>query len=192
MINDILRKGFELFDGHNVQLEQIITDLKDFSLEITRDVIISNVVNSHLTATDHDFWFHTDGVFMDVPPEWIIIQVLRADSGGSIELYDTHNINKMVQNIIYKYGKPDQFIKKPLIELKEGDSIFRYRKDYMASDIENAQNLHTAIEESIEKNKIVIGELKDNEFILINNWRFLHRRNLFKGERTIRRIWINK
>jgi hypothetical protein len=195
MIKDFHEKGYLLMNGSEINIDEVLEVFAADGLHVNRDVVISNRdQKANLSASKSDFWFHTDGVFMASPPRVMIIELIKAESGGETELLDVTPIKDEIDNITYNYGKQDQYITADIFSDTDKGEIFRYRKDYMwpADKGVDASGLHVLLEAEAEKNALKLGGMQSGDILILDNWRFLHRRRPFKGERKIRRIWLGQ
>jgi|GEM_PF-3586333 len=169
--------------------EELINDLDEIGLRLDRDVIVSNNKNREgsLYALQDDFWFHSDGSFLKIPPRYIAVIPLVVDGGGDIELLDSDLIGEEKHSLKFFFGKRDESCFFPV---HSSTGIFRYRKDYMVGKDVDLQKINRSIERIADRS-IKISNLNMHDILLIDNWRMLHRRKGFTGERTIRRLWFS-
>lgn len=178
------------------ELETIIYKLEDtYKIKLERDVVVSSyATGDQLKSELGDFWYHSDGAFLPVPPSFILIQVLECSSGGEISLLDTISLNPIVPNTSFFFGKNEKGIVSKIVSYDEKNKkrIFKYRKDYMSSseNTEALEKFNQALASFSKNNEINIGELLQGELIIVDNWRMLHRRKEFYGERVIKRLWF--
>lgn len=197
--NGLKNQGFCLIRNCN---DTYIEEFKEFiqrkGLTTTRDIVIGMEGDgTPLIAQEGDFWYHTDGVFMSTPPHFVLLQVLEASDGGDFYLLDSSTFLEAVPHIELMFGN-DHFKRVyPVISQQDGQSIFRYRMDYMhpiesSSDGDNYNPglITDLVSKAATQWSIYLGRLKSHEGILIDNWTYLHRRNKFTGRRVVRRIWI--
>lgn len=195
MYSKLIKKGYVYLPATKTAEQAVLLKkLRKNNYVISRDTVISNKTEKgDLVAPHDDFWFHTDATFQKKPPKYIGIQVLKSEGGGKLELFDSNNIINIVDNSLCRFGTSENNAIFPIKEMTDDGLIFRYRKDYMNFvDGQPETNLHSLIENMSANNAISIGEMSVGDMLIVNNWRFLHRRAPFRGERTIRRLWIQK
>lgn len=147
-----------------------------------------------LVAEPGDFWFHTDGVFLSVPPRWVFILVLEADTGGAMQVLDTASWLSRLPSAAFWFGRAGKGIAASLCSRAGDVSLIRYRRDYMEQlpggvgpDV-----VHGIVQEEAEQHAVTVGELRPGTGLLLDNWRMLHRRTAFCGRRVIRRVWLGE
>jgi hypothetical protein len=195
--NEIINNGYCLVRlNSNIGLVDAVSEIQNsFNSILKRDVVInSSPTEGELGANTEDFWCHTDGVFINTPPSYVLIQVIEADAGGELCLLDTAHISHVFSKEEFFFGKDENGVKSKIVSYDENSqkTIFRYREDYMASLQPNSTlfNENRKITDYVAKAELKIGKLMPGEFLIIDNWRMLHRRRSFTGKRTIRRLWF--
>ncbi|MBN1206413.1 MAG: TauD/TfdA family dioxygenase [Myxococcaceae bacterium] len=174
-------------------LDALVDSLGQAGFRVVRDVVIGDGT-AQLSPHLGDFWFHTDGVFLPVPPRWVIIQVLRAEGGGGLHVVDATPLAGEVDGREVRFGTERHSITTPVVSALDGLACIRYRADYMRPVHERdggaLEAVHTRVSELAARSAIALGELAVEECLVTDNWRILHRREAFTGTRNIRRIWL--
>lgn len=187
--------GYGVVDTRSARaFVELVRSLIEAGYPLFRDVIIGPPrKGADLAPLDGDFWFHTDGAFLPVPPRWVLIQVLQTDGGGALSLLDLTSFRTRLPNARFWFGQGHQGVEAPIFD-KVGDlPLVRYRRDYMRALSANENEtirIHGLIEEVSRDRALMLGELEPGCSLLADNWRFLHRRAPFVGERSIRRLWL--
>jgi alpha-ketoglutarate-dependent taurine dioxygenase len=173
----------------------IIQAFAEHDFHVTRDVIVSTQdVAGDLTAQAGDFWFHTDGVFLEPPPRWVVIQVLEAEQGGELHVLNAAGLRDSLPSGDVLFGQPHRGVTAPLVvAAASGQRVFRYRQDYMhplsgGADLEAA---HRVVSGLAEQNAVPLGALAPYDCLVLDNWWVMHRRESFSGRRVIRRLWLS-
>lgn len=142
-----------------------------------------------------EFWFHTDGVFLPDPPRFVIIQLLRREPriGGALHVLDTGPFLTQLPDGRLLYGTDAGGVEASIVESRGRDLLVRYRQDYMreVTGGPGAEPIHQKFRELAERHSVRVGSLRPDDCIVIDNWRVLHRRESFEGERLIRRVWLS-
>jgi hypothetical protein len=198
MMEELVEQGWALLHGtqQSNPVQYVVESLSNISAPITRDVQIgSSGCAGDLLASRDEFEFHTDGVFWALPPRWVCIELLRADSGGALHILDLRPIAEVLSAVgrVF-FGRESVGIVGEMLERFDTCQVLRYRRDYTiplsepdATKLENAVNsvaIHAAA------HAVVVGELSLGDCLITDNWRIAHRREAFRGERLIRRLWI--
>lgn len=171
----------------------IIKAFEQSGFHVTRDIIISTPdTPGHLAAQAGDFWFHTDGVFLDLPPRWVLIQLLEASEGGVLHVLNADSLRGEMPEGDVLFGRPDRGVKVPLVAAVDGRQVFRYRQDYMhqlpgGADLDTA---HRVVRDHAARHSILLGSLTPYDCLVTDNWQVMHRRENFVGRRVIRRVWL--
>lgn len=190
LVESLPHNNYLLISPDKRGLQGVIDNMIELGALLIRNVKIGAKEDDScdLTAVQGDFWFHTDGVFKDKPPRWVLIQLLECQGGGSIELLPLKKYFKQLPNSKYFFGIGEEGIEKKLIQ----EEVFRYKENYMRpiKSLQNFDKLKNEIAQIAQKETIQLGELKLNEILIIDNWSILHRRQSFIGTRTIQRIWM--
>lgn len=199
MLSELQKSGYFLGKkGASISLEEAITILEEAGHSLSRkDRVTSNneIISSNVKyAVEGEFWFHSDACFVTIPPRYIIVEVIERDKGGALSILDCSRIDTDI-NQDFIFGNENHSISVPWKASYKGDVIYRYRKDYMkARTPENnslLNELHSAVESSFKENAINLGELDRTEYLIVDNWKMLHSRADFSGERTINRYWFD-
>lgn len=183
--------------GHDVvqgSADEIVAAMIDFGARVVRDVVIDSAGQGALAAQPGDFWFHTDGVFLTVPPRWVVVEVIRADSGGALHVLDGTQLSEVSQLGGYIwFGNDNGGVHAQIVSRIAGRPCLRYRADYMRDDQRGltVNAAHASIAALAAINAVALGELPAGSCLVVDNWRVLHRREAFQGARTIRRLWLH-
>lgn len=188
--------GFCVLDTRaDAMLVHLVRTLAGAGYPLLRDVRVGPA-ESGATLSPHegDFWFHSDGVFLPLPPRWVVIQLLHSEGGGALSLLDASALCDRMPATQFWFGKNSQGVRAPVVDTTRDLRFIRYRRDYMhgviGADSEAAAAVHDLIERESNENAISIGELEVGYSLVVDNWRFLHRRAAFIGDRIIRRLWF--
>lgn len=159
---------------------------------LVRDAVIdSRPGEGDLAAQAGDFWFHTDGCFMTEPPRLLAIVLVEAGPGGALSLLDARaalshdgGLREAARGEAF-FGLNGRGVRTPAFVPRPPPGVFRYRRDYME---DAPQALHEAVARAAS-DAHELGELRRGEWLIVDNWRLLHRRGPFTGRRRIRRLW---
>ena len=196
MRNELDRLGYSFIEaGTDQETIKVVSRLSENKLNLSRNVIISSLMgNGDLAASNEEFFYHTDATFQKIPPKYIALQLLNPCEGGEIRMFDSALISKYLTNEAYFFGQGDQKIVAKIQEKSpEGSFIFRYRRDYMTSISNDSalNHFHDRLLNATQESSISLGYIPLGKILVINNWKFLHMRGSFTGERTIRRFWFD-
>ncbi|MGX1166740.1 hypothetical protein AB7M16_003006 [Bradyrhizobium sp. USDA 372] len=177
------------------EISLLIAEIEE-DTPLMRDIeIASSGSRAQLQASREQFDFHTDGVFWQVPPRWMCIEVLRADFGGALHVVDLRPLSEVLDAFgpVF-FGNGNGGLVARAVENHDGSQVLRYRQDYMHSvnDAEgvNWGGLHLTAAHHMHRRAHRVGELRANECLFLDNWHFAHFRAAFSGERVIRRLWF--
>lgn len=174
--------------------QNIIQAFAEHDFHVIRDVIVSTQdVPGDLRAQAGDFWFHTDGVFLEPPPRWVVIQVLETEQGGELHVLNAASLSESLPEGNVLFGQPHRGVTSPLVAaVASGQQVFRYRQDYMhplpgGADLEAA---HRVVSGHASQDAVSLGSLAPYHCLVLDNWCVMHRRESFLGRRVIRRLWL--
>ena len=160
---------------------------------------------SHALET---FDWHTDSSFEDIPPKYVILEVVHPDTlgGGLFRIVESSHILShftpqeitILQESVFQFKRPIEFTKDgksdfigPINSTNLG--IFRYRSDTVTASTEESQRV-------LEKSRKIIQdivplfelELEKGMILILDNHRFLHARTrVLDKNRWLRRMRIN-
>lgn len=194
-LKNLIERGYQVVESSDTQaLLQIISELGNLGFVVMRDAIIGGRNQGvDLVAQPGDFWFHSDGVFLETPPRWVAIQVLETEGGGALHVLDAQPIMDRLHGIYVWFGTEHRGLHVPVISWIGDHQCLRYRADYMQIGISGDVSALEAVHEEVRAfsaNALTLGELPTGWCLVTDNWRVLHRREAFVGQRTIRRIWF--
>jgi alpha-ketoglutarate-dependent taurine dioxygenase len=190
-------RGWEVLEAGpgGEPLANVIEALTGSGTALLRDVEIGSAgCPGDLVASPEEFAFHTDGVFWKLPPRWICIQVLRADGGGALHVLDLDPLADELRRCPHLwFGTGQGGLVGPVVADGGARPVIRYRRDYMHAledtDTAKLAELHERVGAHAAAAERV-GELAPGDCLVIDNWRLAHRREAFRGERRIRRLWF--
>ncbi|MBP7608803.1 MAG: hypothetical protein E6Q99_09165 [Elusimicrobia bacterium] len=188
----LLDRGYDVMHGTGAAAA-MVDGLAQLGYRVGRDVVIGPPGSGVLLPHEGDFWHHTDGTFFAVPPRWVIIEVLRADRGGALHVFDAASLARELDSGTIWYGTELGGVFTSVVTEIDGRPCIRYRADYMhaCDDPDRLAAVHARIARHAATSAIEIGELPPSSCLVTDNWRVLHRRAAFTGERTIRRLWLS-
>lgn len=175
-------------------IQGIVQAFSERAVEVTRDVIIGPPeVCPDLVGQADEFWFHTDGVFLDHPPRWVIVQILEAKHGGQLQVVNATGLHDKLPPGDVLFGNSRKGVIRPLVTNVGDERVIRYRQDYMhqiagGADIETA---HLMVREHAREHATPLSPLEPYDCLVLDNWYVMHRRKKFTGRRIIRRIWLS-
>lgn len=188
----LLEDGFALCELGTAMAEAV-EHLRPVAPTVMRDVLIGpDTSTCGLAPLQGDFWYHTDGVFLKSPPHFVVIQVLKCEAGGGFWVLDSRTLVGF-PNEALRFGTSVHSIAACPLEKAPGqERVFRYRRDYLVRDAmpECCEALDQAVCMAAAEHARRLGELPSGTTLVLNNWRMLHRRETFSGDRTIRRVWL--
>ncbi len=194
--NELTNLGYAYLDvGTDLNLLNEISHLSGTRLNLTRSVTISSLIGEgDLQSSNDEFYYHTDATFQLIPPKYIAIQLLKPCEGGEIRVFNSSHLNSKNLEMPCYFGSGDQRILARILDrAPDGSFLFRYRRDFMSPALEESdlERVHQELFLSAQSNSISLGAIPLGKVLVINNWRFLHSRGSFSGERTIRRYWFH-
>lgn len=176
--------------------EMLVEELAASGAALSRAVEISSSNGGAVLRASRDlFDFHTDGVFWPVPPRWMCIEVLRADQGGALHVIDLRPLADALSlmGAVFFGNEHGGTIASAAADI-DGDLILRYRRDYMLPVEETSEGGWTAAHDAFlrhtQANARRVGELQESQCLFLDNWKFAHCREAFKGDRIIHRKWF--
>ncbi|MDH6575442.1 TauD/TfdA family dioxygenase [Kitasatospora sp. MAP5-34] len=182
--------------GDQARMLRLVDELTGGASYLVRDVTIGmpGDESAELVAEQGDFWFHTDAAFLPVPPRWMVIAVLEAESGGGLDVLPAESIDPAALAVRAAYLTADGSRVSPVLEeLPRGRGRrIRYRRDRMLATgaPDGLAAVHRAVETAADQ-AVSVGQLGSGECLLVDNWTVLHRRRPFGGRRVIRRLWFD-
>ncbi len=174
-------------------VKYIIENIEDaFSAKLTRTTLLSsNDISGCLAIQHDDFWFHTDGCFLDIPPRWVALQILDSGEGGDIEILDVFEKIERVRKRCFIYGAKGFGVRRQVVDQVRGMSCLRYRSDYMQEIVPGSlEELDRCIANASGGASRLVG-MTANAIVVIDNWRVMHRRTAFTGDRLVKRFWFD-
>jgi hypothetical protein len=128
------------------------------------------------------------------PPRWVVIHVLRSECGGALHVLDTRTIIGQLRewNKVW-FGTDAAGVATAPVTDEGKTPIVRYRADYMRplTEITELGTLHAFLRVHAARAAVALRELSEGDNLVLDNWRVLHRRTAFEGERVIRRLWLD-
>lgn len=198
MHDELNRLGYSFIEaGADQEIIKAVSQLSGNKLNLSRNVTISSLMGKgDLASSNEEFFYHTDATFQKIPPKYIALQLLNPCEGGEIRIFDSALVSKHLTNESYFFGQGDQKIVAKIQDKSPDCSlIFRYRRDYMIS-ISNPKDselnhFHEQLFNATQESSTSLGYIPLGKILVINNWKYLHMRGSFTGERTIRRFWFD-
>ncbi len=196
MHNELNRLGYSFIEaGTDQEIIKAVSQLSGNKLNLSRNVTISSLMGKgDLASSNEEFFYHTDATFQKIPPKYIALQLLNPCEGGEIRIFDSSLVLKHLTNELYFFGQGDQKIFAKIQDKSpDGSFIFRYRRDYMTSISNDSElnHFHEQLFNATQKSSTSLGYLPLGKILVINNWKYLHMRGSFTGERTIQRFWFD-
>lgn len=203
VIDEMTGSGLALFRSHFGRIEDLRTDNT------------TNANNDQLGYTDAPVDLHTDQPFIAEPPRYQILHCMRpAEEGGDNRLVDARQAAAYLRSVdahayellttvpvrFHRVQKEFESLHVgPILELRDG-AFFRVRSSYFTMDphrlpfpemeaFYRAYARFTAIVS--EPRHQVHASLASGDFLLYDNFRTLHARTGFKGERWMRGVYFD-
>lgn len=186
--------SFAVLPAEGDPLQRAVEALALAGSEITRDVVVGGPGSGdEMVAQDGDFWYHTDAVFWTTPPRWVIVQVLESEGGGELEVADARPLLARLPPGPCFYGRDGVGVRSDVVTATLRGPLVRYRADYM-HEVEGGPALgplHALLRRELPKLGVGLGNLPPGHCLVVDNWTQLHRRRAFRGNRRIRRLWLD-
>ncbi|CAF1551056.1 unnamed protein product, partial [Didymodactylos carnosus] len=205
VIRDFLPDNCHVFESHFGVIEDLRTDNK------------TNKNTDQLGYTNSAVDLHTDQPFIDNPPGMQMLQCIqKADIGGDNHLVNSHKaalylreINPeafyLLSTVAVKFHRKQKQFESlhvgPIIELEEnGNDIKKVRHSYFTFAtfqypfwlMNSFYKAYQAYSTILKDEKYTFNVLLESgDFLLYDNYRMLHARKEFQGERFMRGIYFN-
>lgn len=197
MINQIIKDGW--YFGEDYSLIDVFTKNIEIQTKFTAksNILYPNKIdNSKISLSKlyglNAFPFHTDGVQFEMPPKYLILNLLSSDVDiAKTLLIDGFQISQNAKSVFYNsifLLRGNNFKEwTPLINSGKikGELILRYNPVIMQPIIKKKEILLNQILEESPKIEI---DWKPNSYLIIDNWRMLHAREAIKNTTNSRVI----